>query len=176
MGEPPGRRKSGDRSGRPDQRGHGRDERRAEDTRALYAQAQAARDRSALLAARLQQTQQRASENWRVVRDAWRRAEQVRADRLAASAAPGRLRYSAYARLHARLASLPVIEQAKGIIMAHYGWPEEQAYQALRQVSQQRNIKLRELAASIVARAEERRPPPGAGQAAPRPPRGRGAG
>ncbi len=156
MAESSERRTDDDRPGRRGQRGNGHDERGAEDIRALYARAQAARDRSALLATRLQQTQQRASENWRLVRDAWRRAEQVRAGRLAADAAPGRLRNSVYARMHARLASLLVIEQAKGILMAWYGWPEEQAFEALRQLSQQRNIKVRELAASIVARAGER--------------------
>jgi AmiR/NasT family two-component response regulator len=30
------------------------------------------------------------------------------------------------------MASMPVIEQAKGILMAQYGWPEEQAFDALR--------------------------------------------
>jgi hypothetical protein len=68
--------------------------------------------------------------------------------------APGsgdRLQYSAHARLLARLASLPVIEQAKGIIMAQCGWPAEQAFDALVQASQHGNIKVRDLAARIVA-------------------------
>jgi ANTAR domain-containing protein len=55
---------------------------------------------------------------------------------LGGSPGADRLRYSAYARLQARLASMPVIEQAKGIIMAHCGWPEDQAFDALRRASQ----------------------------------------
>jgi hypothetical protein len=49
------------------------------------------------------------------------------------------------------MASMPVIEQAKGIIMATYGWPEDQAFEALRRVSQRENVKVRDLAARIVA-------------------------
>ena len=49
------------------------------------------------------------------------------------------------------MASMPVIEQAKGIIMARYGWSENQAFDALRRASQRENIKVRDLAASIVA-------------------------
>jgi AmiR/NasT family two-component response regulator len=37
--------------------------------------------------------------------------------------------------LRARLASLPVIEQAKGILMARYGWPGDLAFEVLRRVS-----------------------------------------
>jgi hypothetical protein len=70
--------------------------------------------------------------------------------------APGsgdRLQYSAHARLVARLASMPVIEQAKGIMMAQCGWSAEQAFEALLQASQRGNIKVRDLAARIVAAA-----------------------
>ena len=124
---------------------------RVRNTRDLYARAEATRLRSALLAEQLRATQGQVSENWQLIRDAWYRTEQIRARRLAASTDPDRLRYSASARLQARLASMPVIEQAKGIIMAQYGWPEDQAFDALRRVSQQRNIKIRDLAMSIVA-------------------------
>jgi hypothetical protein len=121
--------------------------------RDLYAQAAAVREQSQLLAGQLQETQRKARENWQLIRDAWDQTERIRAVRLAARTDPDRLRYSAYARLQARLASMPVIEQAKGIIMAQYGWPEEQAFDALRRASQQKNIKVRDLAAGIVARA-----------------------
>jgi hypothetical protein len=47
---------------------------------------------------------------------------------------------------------MPVIEQAKGIIMAQSGWSEDQAFEALRRASQRENLKLRDLAAQIVAR------------------------
>lgn len=104
-----------------------------------------------LLAGRLQATQRQARENWRLIRDAWVRAEQILASRTAARTGTDRLGYWAYARLQARLASLPVIEQAKGIIMAQYGWPEDQAFDALRRASQRENIKVRDLAARVVA-------------------------
>lgn len=107
--------------------------------------------RSVLLAEQLQATQRQASENWQLIQMAWYRTEQIRARRLAARAGPDVLRHSAAARLQAQLASMPVIEQAKGIIMAQYGWPEEQAFDAMRRVSQQENIKVRDLAMSIVA-------------------------
>ena len=39
---------------------------------------------------------------------------------------------------------MPVIKQAKGIIMAQCSWPEDQAFDALCQASQRENIKLRD--------------------------------
>ena len=119
----------------------------------LYAQAHTARMQSQLLAAQLHVTQRQVEENWQHIRDAWSRAEMILADRRAARNDPDRLRYSAYARLQARLASMPVIEQAKGIVMAKYGWSDDQAFDALRRASQRENIKVRDLADSIVAQA-----------------------
>ena len=118
----------------------------------LYEQALAARQQSRLLATQLRSTQRRTQENWRLVQEAWGRTQQIRELRLAARTSPDRLQYSAYARLQARLASMPVIEQAKGIIMAQRGWTEQQAFDALRRASQRENIKVRDLAATIVAR------------------------
>jgi AmiR/NasT family two-component response regulator len=72
------------------------------------------------------------------------------------------------------MASMPVIEQAKGILMAQYGWPEEQAFDALRRASQRENMKVRDLAASIVARTVRSAPArgmPGSHGHAPRSPR-----
>jgi hypothetical protein len=57
---------------------------------------------------------------------------------------------SAYARLVARLESMPVIEQAKGIVMAQQGCGPEEAFDLLRRASQRTNVKLSELAAQIV--------------------------
>ena len=130
----------------------------------LYAQAEAARKRSMLLTRQLRATERKAKENWQLIEAAWNQTEQIRARRQVARTDPERLRFSAYARLQARLASLPVIEQAKGIIMARYGWPEQQAFDALRRASQRENIKVRDLAASIVAqtvRSAPRRRPTG---------------
>ena len=59
---------------------------------------------------------------------------------------------SATARLQARLETMPVIEQAKGIIMAQEGCTGEQAFDLLRKASQRSNVPLRELATRIVAR------------------------
>ena len=51
----------------------------------------------------------------------------------------------------ARLETRPVIEQAKDIVMAKTGRPEAEAFDLLRQVSQRRNVPIRDLAAWIVA-------------------------
>ena len=59
---------------------------------------------------------------------------------------------SAYGRLQARLESLPVIEQAKGILMVQTGCRAEQAFDILRRASQRSNIPVRDLAAQIVER------------------------
>jgi len=118
----------------------------------LYAQAQAARRQSRVLAARHHAAQQAATEILQRIHAARDRAERIGELWLAARPGADRLRYSAYARLQARLASMPVIEQAKGIIMAQCGWPEDQAFDALRRASQRENIKVRDLAAQIVAK------------------------
>jgi hypothetical protein len=124
----------------------------------LYAQALAARQHSERLSGQFRAVQRELRENWQLIRAAWDRAEQIRGLWLTARTQPDRLRYSAYARLQARVASLPVIEQAKGIIMAQCGWPEEQAFDALRRASQRENVKVRELAAAIVARTARAAP------------------
>jgi hypothetical protein len=63
------------------------------------------------------------------------------------------LHASAYARLQARLESMPVIEQAKGVLMAQTGCGPDQAFDLLRQASQRSNVKVRDLADAIVCRA-----------------------
>ena len=118
----------------------------------LYMRATAARRQSQLLRGQLRATQRKAQESWQLIEAAWGRTQQIQALRRAARTDPDRLRYWAYARLQARLASMPVIEQAKGIIMAQRGWTEQQAFDALRRASQRENIKVRDLAATIVAR------------------------
>ena len=57
---------------------------------------------------------------------------------------------SAFARLRAKLSTMPVIEQAKGIVMAQRGCGPEEAFGLLRQVSQRSNVKLHVLAEHIV--------------------------
>jgi hypothetical protein len=61
-----------------------------------------------------------------------------------------RLQYSAFARLQARLDSMPVIEQAKGILMAQNRCGPDEAYELLRRASQRANIKVSVLAARMV--------------------------
>jgi AmiR/NasT family two-component response regulator len=52
--------------------------------------------------------------------------------------------------LERALSSRAVIEQAKGIVMAHHGGTADEAFARLVAYSSRRNVKLRELAASIV--------------------------
>jgi ANTAR domain len=63
-----------------------------------------------------------------------------------------RLRESAYARMWARLDTLPVIEQAKGILMAQQRCGADEAFDLLRRASQRANVKVSVLAAQIVER------------------------
>ena len=66
------------------------------------------------------------------------------------------LHESAYARLRAQLETMPVIEQAKGIIIAQTGCAPDEAFAMLRQASQRSNVRVSELAAGIVDRAVTR--------------------
>jgi len=61
------------------------------------------------------------------------------------------LQRSPYARLRAQLETMPVIEQAKGILMAQSRCSDAEAFDLLRRASQRSNIPVRELAARLVA-------------------------
>ena len=63
------------------------------------------------------------------------------------------LHHSAFARLQAKLETMPVIEQAKGILMAQTGCGADEAFGMLRRASQRSNVRVRELADRIVGRA-----------------------
>jgi hypothetical protein len=119
-------------------------------TAGLHARAEAIREQSRALAARLRAAQHTTAETVQLINAALDRTGQIHKVRVAAR--NGRLHYSAHARLEARLASMPVIEQAKGIIMAQCRCSEDQAFDALRRASQRENIKLRDLAARVVAK------------------------
>jgi hypothetical protein len=67
---------------------------------------------------------------------------------------------SATARLQARLETMPVIEQAKGVIMRQNRCTEEQAFDLLRKASQRSNVPVRELAARIMASYQPEAPKP----------------
>ena len=71
-----------------------------------------------------------------------------------------RLQDSAFARLQARLETMPVIEQAKGILMAQHRCPPEEAFDLLRRASQSANVKVSVLAAQIIEKAASPEPRP----------------
>ena len=54
-------------------------------------------------------------------------------------------------QLEQAVASRAVIEQAKGILMGRHGVDEARAFDLLREQSSRTNVKLREIAASVVA-------------------------
>jgi hypothetical protein len=118
----------------------------------VYTRARAARSQSQELVEQLRAAKRNAAMILQLVRNAQDRAEEIHALWLTLHPESDRLHYSAHARLQARLKSMPVIEQAKGIIMAQSGWPADRAFEALRRASQRENLKLRDLAAKIVAR------------------------
>jgi GAF domain-containing protein len=60
--------------------------------------------------------------------------------------------------LRQALVSRPEIDQAKGILMARFGYSADDAFRHLVAVSQKRNVKLRDIARDIVARVQQRRP------------------
>lgn len=70
-----------------------------------------------------------------------------------AGIALGRIRKEA--QLHEALATRKVIGQALGITMERYNIDQEQAFQLLVRVSQQGNVKLRDIAGEIVERADD---------------------
>ena len=71
-----------------------------------------------------------------------------------------KLRDSAFARLQARMDTMPVIEQAKGILMAQYRCRPEEAFDILRRASQSANVKISVLAARIVDQVSAPESPP----------------
>ena len=84
----------------------------------------------------------------------WTSAE-ARRQRRTAPAGQDLMQQSEHARLLARLESMPVIEQAKGIIMAQSHCGHAQAFDLLRRASQRSNVPVRELAAQIVAKTAQ---------------------
>ena len=53
-----------------------------------------------------------------------------------------------------QLSERKIIEKAKGILMKNRGLDEEQSYQCLRKMAMDRNLKISELARSVIAAAE----------------------
>ena len=122
------------------------------------------------LAGRLKTARTRAVTNYDRTRELWQRTECMLADnvmlrqavqetcrgRESAGEGPEVLQRSAYARLVARLQTMPVIEQAKGIIMAQSACSDAEAFDTLRRASQRSNVPVRELAAQLVAKSARR--------------------
>lgn len=115
----------------------------------LYVSAREARSRAQGTVRRAERVLQKTQVAKQEYQQAYARAERLHEVWL--SARKDRMRYSAYARMQARLASMPVIEQAKGIIMAQSHCGAAEAFTMLRQASQRSNVPVRELAAQIVA-------------------------
>ena len=68
------------------------------------------------------------------------------------------IRHRIHANLRIALSSRSVIDQAIGILIAQQQCSVQEAFALLRQASQGRNVKLREVAAQIVASAQRRAP------------------
>ena len=84
-----------------------------------------------------------------------RASAEARSRRRSSPAGQDLMQRSEYARLQARLETMPVIEQAKGIIMAQSHCGDAQAFDLLRRASQRSNVPVRELAAQIVAKTAQ---------------------
>ncbi|MFI1163220.1 ANTAR domain-containing response regulator [Streptomyces sp. NPDC020801] len=63
-------------------------------------------------------------------------------------------------QLHQAMASRPVIDQARGILMAAHACTPERAWEILREASQRSNTKLRTVAAAVTAGARPDGPAP----------------
>ncbi len=71
-----------------------------------------------------------------------------------------KLRDSALARMQAKLDTMPVIEQAKGVLMAQNRCGPDEAFDLLRRASQRANVKVSVLAAQIVEQVASHEPQP----------------
>ncbi|HEX6858342.1 MAG TPA: ANTAR domain-containing protein, partial [Streptosporangiaceae bacterium] len=98
-------------------------------------------DRATALSQRVLRAQARLEELMQVLAGSIARLQATRQDIQAGRSQRAVLHDSAYARLEARLASLPVIEQAKGIVMAQTGCGPEEAFDLLRKASQRGNVR-----------------------------------
>ncbi|MFG2158742.1 ANTAR domain-containing protein [Streptomyces olivaceus] len=63
-------------------------------------------------------------------------------------------------QLRHALASRPVIDQARGVLMALHSCTSDEAWHVLREASQLSNTKLRAVAAAVAAGADGDGPPP----------------
>ena len=117
-----------------------------------------ARAQAAAACARSAELQQRTTHVLTEARTARGTSAQARRQRRSSPAGRDLMQQSEHARLLARLESMPVIEQAKGIIMAQSRCGHAQAFDLLRRASQRSNVPVRELAAQIVAKTAQGSP------------------
>ena len=115
--------------------------------------AERADDRADAQSQRVLRVQARLEELMQVLAGSMARLQATRQEIQAGRSQRAVLHDSAYARLEARLASLPVIEQAKGIVMGRTGCGPEEAFDLLSKASQRGNVPVRELAQAVVDRA-----------------------
>jgi hypothetical protein len=114
-------------------------------------------------AAELESLRWRGERAWETAQAAWARAQATWANAQATGAQAAKafpkelLTASPPARLRAQLATMPVIEQAKGVLMAQRGCTEAEAFDLLRRASQRSNVPVRDLAARIVHNAQHHR-------------------
>lgn len=111
--------------------------------------------------ARLESLRPRAERAWQEAQAAWARAQAIQAEQAQAAKLSQQdlLTVSLYSRLQAQLATMPVIEQAKGVLMAQRGCDPGQAFDLLRRASQRSSLPVRELAEQIVKDAQQRQAP-----------------
>jgi hypothetical protein len=110
-------------------------------------------------AERLDSLRSRSERAWQDAQSAWARAQaiQARQDEAVKASAREPRTGSRSARLEAQLASMPVIEQAKGVLIASQGCDADQAFDLLCRAAQRSNLPVRELAEQMVTKAQRRR-------------------
>src|SRR5262249_51840368 len=101
----------------------------------LRAQAEDVREQSRVTVERALATWEQVSAGWQQVEARWRSTEHVRERWLSHATQHEERLASASARLQTRLTGMRVIEQAKGILMAEYGFTADQASDELRRAS-----------------------------------------
>jgi hypothetical protein len=106
---------------------------------------------AAAACARSGELRQQSSQVLAEARAARRASEQARRRRRSSPAGRDLMHHSEHARLLARLESMPVTGQAKGIIMAQSRCGTTEASGLLRRASQRGNVPVRDLAAQFVA-------------------------
>jgi AmiR/NasT family two-component response regulator len=57
-------------------------------------------------------------------------------------------------KLTQKLAARRILERAKGILQAEFGWTEEEAYLRIRRLSRQNRIPMREIAIAVIESRE----------------------